>query len=508
MKHTIPIILLLLCELDIFAQNMVSNSTLERIEKLLLHHEVKAADSLFRQEPLNYGNDCSSYQADGVVGLLFYYQEKYEEAISIMNAAMSKMDSLRLWDCENYLKTAYYIADSFMHLNKLKECETIINYGLVKCVNSYSNCIYAKKLYQLLLDLYKKGGASSAIIEQVHNEIQKIAINAYASNNLTQDGKQIKENFMYFYDYNTNPTISQKDSMYINLGKAFNLYAIREYDEAIRLYQKVKLNLPAFDPQLEVINECLLVMYSSTAQMDYIETLLSEMIDFSGKYKLDYDQYSLNIWVGHNLYQNGHYRLARTYFERCDTFLDNHKELQDWVEKKKNVLSKMVFNCRSLGEYKEVIRYCKEYSKLADSNNYDEVFFVFYNQGLALRALEKYKGAIKVLETLKTYIRKNQVILNKDFIMLNVLLGVCYDRTNRNNDSFECASLSVDVYKKMELDDKSLLGTLYNNLGKAYLQIGEYDKALFYLNLSVGIQIELAGKVYLNTQSYINECKK
>lgn len=145
MKQIIVVILLLLCGFDISAQNTVSNATLDRIEKLLLHHEIKAADSLLRQEPLNYGNDRSSYQVDFIVGLLFYYQEKYEESIPIMNVAMSKMDDLRLWECENYLKTAYYIADSFMRLKKLKECETVINYVLVKCANSYSNCIYAKK---------------------------------------------------------------------------------------------------------------------------------------------------------------------------------------------------------------------------------------------------------------------------------------------------------------------------------------------------------------------------
>lgn len=421
---------------------------------------------------------------------------------------MSKMDDLRLWECENYLKTAYYIADSFMRLKKLKECETVINYVLVKCANSYSNCIYAKKIFQLLLALYNEKGGSSAVIEQLHNEIQKIAINVYASNNLNQDGGQIKENFMYFYDFITNSKISPKDSIYMNLGKASNLYAIGEYDEAIRLYQKVKLKLPSFDPQLKVINESLLVMYSSTARMGYVEELLPEMIEFSGKYKLDYDQYSLNIWVGHNLFQNGHYSLAQTYFERSDSFLETHKTVQDWVEKKKNVLSKMVLNCRSLVQYEEVIRYCREYLKFADPNNYDENFFVNYNQGLALRALEKYEDAIKVFETLKTYIRKNKGIINENFLMVNVLLGLCYDRTDCNNDFFECASISVDVYKKMQIDDKTLLSVLYNNLGKAYLRKREYNKALSYLSISAEIQIEQTGKVSLNTQSYINECKR
>ena len=46
------------------AQNATSYSTLVRIEKLLLHHKIEAADSLFQQEQLNYGTSHSLYCKD------------------------------------------------------------------------------------------------------------------------------------------------------------------------------------------------------------------------------------------------------------------------------------------------------------------------------------------------------------------------------------------------------------------------------------------------------------
>lgn len=504
MRAFITIIVLFMYVTNSFAQELVSTDFLERIEKLLSRKDIENADSLIKCSHIVFGDDNSSFKEDYIAGLLFYYKEQYGEAISVLSSSLTKMDHQQLWDCENYLKTAFYLADSYIHLDKIKDSETVINYALVKSVNSYNTCLYAKKIFQLLLTIYERLGYSSSVIEQVHNEIQKIAINIYASNISNKDGEDVREKFLFF----TSPAFAQEDTLSLFQGKAAYLYIIGEYEEAIRLYEKVKSGLPIFDPQLKGINESLLVMYSSTAQMEHIEELLPEMLEFSRKYELDYDQFSLNNWVGHNLFQNGHYSLARIYFERCDSFLETHKTTQDWVEKKKNMLSKMVLNCRLLGEYNEVIRYCKEYSKFIDSKYYEEYFFVNYHQGLALRALEKYEDAIKALEALMTYVQKNQGSINENIIMVNLLLGICYDRTNRSNDFFKCASTSIDVYKKMQLNDNSLLGTLYNNLGKAYLQRGEYNKALSFLNLSAGIQIEQTGIVSQNTKRYIDECKR
>ncbi len=508
MKHVITSIIFLMYGIIISAQNATSYSTLVRIEKLLLHHEIKAADSLLQQEQLIYGTSRSLYQVDCTVGLLFYYQEKYEESISTMGVAISKMDSLRLWDCDYYLKSAYYIADSYMHLNKIKESEAVINYALVKCVNSYSNCIYAKKLYQLLLVIYEKVGCSPAVIEQVHNEIQKIAINIYASDISNQDGEDIKEKFMFWYEYVTSPTISKEDSMFMNQSKATYLYAIGEYEEAIRLYENVKMRLPKYDEQLQGINESLLVLYSSNAQTDDINRLLPEMYEYSLQKKLDYDLYSLNVWVGYNLNQNGHFKEAQYYYQQCDSFLNANKNIPNWIEKKKNVLSKIVYNCRSLEEYENVIKYSKEYASFSNSTIFDEYYFVNYNQAYAYCAIKNYDEAISILKKLRSFIESNNSTNSMAYIMTNVMLGVSYIRAFKNNESIECTSTAIDTYKRMELNDKSLLGTLYNNIGKAHLQKEEYKKALSFLNLSAEIQIEQTGMIFPNTQSYIDECKR
>lgn len=507
MRIIIIIIILILPGTNVSAQTSSSTISLDRIEKLLSRLDIEYADSLLMQKQLDFGSSKSSYREDYIAGLLFYYKKQYEKSISVMSVALDKMDSQQLWDCENYLKTIYYIADSYIHLDKMKESETIINNALVKCVNSYNKCFYAKKIFQLLLAIYNQLGYSSAVIEQVHNEIQKIAINIYASDNSNKDGEDIRERFMFFYNYITSPTLSKEDSLNMYQGKAAYLYSIGEYEEAIRLYEKVKIQLPKFDQQLKGINESLLVMYSSTAQMDNTEKLLHEMYEYSTQMKLDYDPYSLNIWVGHNLNQNGHFKLAQLYYENCDSILNANRSITEWEEKKGNILTKMVFNSCSLGAFEKVIKYCKEYADFFDKGTYDELFFIYYHQGLALRGLEKFEDAIKILEKLKIFIQKNNNNSYMDYIMVNVILGVCYYKTNRINESLECASTAVDVYKRNQIDNKSLLGTMYNNIGKAYLQKGAYKKALPYLNLSADIQIEQTGAVSKDTQYHIDKCK-
>lgn len=508
------LVLLLICiahELDISAEKtVVSEAMLNRVEMLLMKKEIKEAEKLLNQEIMNLKDSIytSSYRYNFVVGLLYYNKESYEASISAMETAITEMDSLLLWDCENYLKTAYYIADSYIHINKMKESEMVINHALIKCVNSYSNCIYAKKIYQLLLVIYNEMGCSEAVMEQIHNEIQKIAINIYSSNKSNKDGEQVRDHFMFFYNYINSPALTSKDSIYMNEGRAAYLNIIGEDEESIRLYEKVKVKLPKYDQQLRTIYESLQKLYSKTGRTNSIDKLLSEMYEYSSKMNLDYNEYTENIVVGYYLNQSGYYHLAQIYYERCDSFLNANRELQDWINKKTNILSKMVFNCRSSGSYDKVIYYCKEYEELVKAPNYDDVFFIHYNQGLALRAVENYREALKEYEYLKSYVQDKKNTNHIDYVMINCLLGVCYANINKNDESIGCTNIAIDLYQSLNMDDISLLGSLYNNLGKAYLQKKDYNKAMQFLKISAEIQIEENGMVSENTQRYINECNR
>ena len=45
--------------------------------------------------------------------------------------------------------------------------------------------------------------------------------------------------------------------------------------------------------------------------------------------------------VHNNLNQNGHFSEAQYYYQQCDSFLKTNKTIPNWVEKKKNVLSRI-----------------------------------------------------------------------------------------------------------------------------------------------------------------------
>ncbi len=501
----------MMCGINISAQNSISKTTLERVEKLLLHHEIEYADNLLRQEQFSFGNANSSFKEDFVAGLLLYYKEMYEESVSAMNIAITKMDSLHMWDCENYLMTVYYIAYSYIHLDKLKESEAVINYALVKCANTYDTCIHAKKLYQLLLIIYEKLNYSPAIIEQIHNEIQKLSINIFFSNNQNKENEKIKDSFMFFYNYITSPSISYEDSITMDEGKATYLSVIGEDNEAIRLYERVKEKNKDFpDKSVDVnsINESLLIMYSKIANIDALELLLPELYAYSERMNLGKNIYTYNMVAGYNLSKEKHFKLAQIYYERCDSFLNANKGLPDWIEMKGNVLSKMVFNCRSLNMFDKIIDYCKEFASLSSHLNYDEHFFVYYNLAKAFLGKEECKKSIDILEKLVKYIKDNKGTSNMDYLMSNCLLGVSYNKINKNDESIKCISTAIDIYNKLGIDKNNILESLYHNMGKSYLDKGNYPKALSYLNIAAEIQLDQIGKVSGETQKYIEECKK
>ena len=501
----------MMCGIIVSAQNSISKTTLERVEKLLLHHEIDSADKLLREGQFSFGNANSSYKENFIAGLVFYHKEMYEESVSEMNIAITKMDSLHIWDCENYLMTVYYIADSYIHLNKLKESEAVINKALIKCANTYDTCLYAQKMYQLLLIIYERLNYSPSIIEQTHNELQKISINIFCSNNQNKESEKIKDSFMFFYNYIKSPSISYEDSITMDQGKASYLYKIGEYDEAIRLFERVKEKnkcVPGNSVDVNSINESLLIMYSTRANIDALELLLPELYAYSERMNLGKNIYTENIVAGYYLREGKHFNLAQIYFERCDSFLNANKGLPDWIDMKGNVLYMMVYNCRSLNMFDKIIDYCKEYASLSNHLNYDQHFFVNYNLAQAYMGKEKYKKSIEILENLKQYINDNKGTSNMDYLMSNLLLGVNYNDTNKSEESIKCISTAIDIYKTLGIDDKGLLAPLYHNLGKAYLDKGNYQKALSYLNIAAEIQLDQIGKVADKTQRYIEECKR
>ena len=501
MKQIIIIITFLTFGYNVSAQSLINDPILQKVERLLERH-TKDAELLFnRINPNDYRESKDwQFQYHYISGLLAYQQGAFDNAIEELASTIVELDNRCQWDCENYLKVAYYLADSYIKKGKNIESEQVINYALIKCVSIYDTCIYAKKMYQLLLYLLKDMDNPTHILEQIHNEIQKIAINIYASNAKNKNGEDVQKHFLYWYNYITNPLLSAEDSIMMYKGKAAYLYEIEEYEEAIRLFEYVKEKSPKEGDDYRRNNESLLIMYSATANIKEIEKLLFEM------YSYGEDPYLVDCVVGSNLFYNNYYELAQKYFERSDSFLNINKNLPDWKGKKRNILSKLIINSHYMNAPHKTIDYCNEYkATILEMSDYEDLHYTYYYQGLALITLEKYEEAIDMFNILLSNCAKAK---NDDsYVEINNYLGVCYIKMNQSGKSIRYLMSALDAYKQKNMDNVYLLQILNHNIGKAYLDEKKYKDALHYLNTSADIQVKINGIISEKTQSYINQCK-
>ena len=496
------------------AQGTYSKGVLDQVETLISQKKYIEADRILLQiDKSVIANESSETKARYyfLLGLSQFDQGIYEKAINELLLSLNEQDLTQKWDCENYLRTAYLISSSYFNLKKYEESKEVINNSLIKCARIWDTCIYSKLMYQLLVIIHEKLEGSPFAIEQIHNEIQLIAINLYASNPHNKDGAEIKDRFMYWYNKLIDRSnIKKNDSLYMEVAfsKAAYLRSVKEFDESIRLNEIIRQNTDEDDENIFTIYDSLLQMYAETSNKDSIESILSAIYSYSDKHNLGKDTFTECMVVAHILLNKGDYNLSQMYYERVNNYLNQNKDIDDWKSKKETVLSWLIWNYRSLGKYNEILGCCEEYEKLSESLNYEEICFIKYQEGYALLGLENYERAIHVLNDLVMATKEQRQEKTEENVRANQLLGICYSKTDDSTKSIERLITALETYTSINMDDESVLASLYYTLGKEYHKQNQSAKALPYLEKSAAIQNKIFGETNEYTKQLIEECKK
>lgn len=494
--------------MQIGAQVTDSNGLLDQAEILISQNNCVKADSILQKiDESVIAHDSSEIRIryKYLLGLAQFNQGNYERALNEFVLSLKELDSRQDWDCEKYLKTAYLISSSYFNLGKYEDSKEFINKLLIKCSSLWDACIFSKMMYQLLLRIYEKLGGSPYEIEHIHNEIQLIAINIYASDPHNKDGEEIKNNFMYWY--NKDPDIGSNDFSKVAFGKSAYLRSIKEFDEAIRLNEFIRRNVD--DDEIKpIVYESLLQMYAETSNKDSIESVLSDLYSYSDKHNLGKNPFTECMVAAHILFNKGNYELSQMYYERVNNYLNQNKDIDDWNSKKKVVLSWLICNYQSLGKDNELLNCCEEYEKLSETLNFEEICFVKYQEGYALLGLENYERAIHVLNDLLMATKEQGQEKTEENVRANQLLGICYSKTDDSAKSIECLTTAIETYTNINMDDESVLANLYHTIGKEYHKQNQFEKALSYLEQSAAIQNKIFGATNENTKQLIEECKK
>lgn len=489
-----------------------NNTILNRAELLLQNSEIRLADSLLNivEKKVCYDPDDLKVKYHCLKGTTSFLEKKYEFSLIEFSKALCLMDSLQLWNCDNYMKATFYKSEILKQMGDYQTCEEIINEATIKCAEIFESCEYTKMMYKSLLDIYINTDPLSPIIEQLHNEIQKTAINIYAKKVNTNEVQKIKDEFMYFYNSTADISfVDKSDSLYyLSLySKVVYLQLIQENEEALRLLQIVKGYLEDGSSYKNDYYVSILGLYAAVANVDSIEKILPEVYSYSNRYGFSLNEYNANVYIGYMLENNGHYNLAKNYYERVDSFLYNNKQLSDWNDKKKNILTKMIYNGVSLSDYKKVVSFCEEYESLFGVAGFNEMYFLYYNKGLSLNHLELYSQSILTLNKLYQEILNKRMEDKPGYVWLYYYLASSYYCNEQYQESINFLLNAIAIYDKLKMSHTDILSHLYNDLGKSYMMLGDYNNALCPLEKSADIQLSTIGYVNEKTQGYINDCK-
>lgn len=503
------ILLLSFCSLTSFAQERKIKELFDRVEITISNKEFNIADSLMQTVNKDeITSDSMNYCYYSIIGRINYYQKNFDRSKDALSISLSLLDSMQIWDCENYIKHAYYLADSYLKTNDLTTSEDIINETMIKCASIWEECEYSKKMLKLLLNIKSKASNTSAIIEQIHNEIQKIAMKVHVKKYNTNKDKEYQKSFEVLYNVirDRSRKIEDEDYYRAYYGIAAYMQIIKEYDEAARLFSLVK-DFFSEEKDKENIYSSLLAMYAALAQKDSIDNLLPEIYDFCKKYNIDKDQYSENVYVGYMMNKNRHYEDAQIYYNNADVYLNEHTDIPDWKEKKLNLLSKMIFNQRNLTNHETTLLFIDQFESLSDIEDFYTYYFINLERGLALMNLNKYDLALTAFENVRHKIDTSNIPDVRDEYMSLYYLGVCYYENGQYKKSIKTIEKCLSIINDKKENRPDMLALCNLNLGRSYLKLKDYKKALSLLNSSAEIQLKIKGYVGENTISYIKKCK-
>ena len=113
--------------------------------------------------------------------------------------------------------------------------------------------------------------------------------------------------------------------------------------------------------------------------------------------------------------------------------------------------------------------------KKGQANIYSNMGNVYYNQGEDIEALELYLKALKYAEESKDTLRMLTALGN---------IGAIYGKKKQTYDK------AIDFYRRsfsleIKTNDTSSLGITSVNLGEVYMEMGNYDSAKFYFDISL-----------------------
>ena len=486
-------------------------------------------------------------------GSCLYFLDRFEEAIPCLNKALLRMEKLPRKDCL-YLELFYGIGSCYSNLKQYIEAEKFFRRGVTKGNILGLNCSITTQTLSELSEVYYALGytkfasdCSAKINSNVNvlpedswlNRVDLLLdlADSYEVQNKFDDEIETYNKILQLIDSN----IGKDNEDYLTYSSLFfqRLLLINRTDDAISVLKQM------IDVGNRLNNNNILVcdayenFLELSAKKNDVETV-DKNLPSAVKYILHTKEYD---WQNHNLYEI----IGNAFFEAGNDSCGRQYLEKLWNDQ----LPHTIRSLSNLGFYyfdknpQKSLSYFKETESLISDSTNLVTKKVIYNHIFALYSkLKQFDEAIQYAQIVAPYIKKIDgndlysshliswamvLVGNKQpkraFVLFKEVNDHLPELSNRTKmlyySQYGYASLGntnyTEAIKALENgitisietygENNVFLTTMYHNLGRAYMLIHDYNKALQYLNKSKDLQIKLNGKAMQRTLDYIKECE-
>lgn len=372
----------------------------------------------------------------------------YKECITPCKEAITLFEGIDLRQYE-YLDAWYIIATAYHRLKDYKNAESYYRKGILRSVTVRVDKVrqYRSNLYLNLGNLYKEQG-DTLLAEECYKRVEK-----------SQERELIDVDHLNYIEWET--------AQWTQVNR---LVGEKQYEEASNFYA------------------------------DFIKTIKEKKGNRYGAYLLAVCSRGI---------------LLSRYVNKIDDAIPLFEELitlSDSIEPpNENICSAYcnLVSCYSKkGNYEAVDNIILKgvtYLKKANIKDYPpHMIYRFAGNGAYWKS--DYNGAIRYYEQ---YLSIPEREAGTNYEEITSQLSVSYifsGQPQKAKDILEHL-LKTDA-KRLQKENGEILATVYHNLGRAYMLIGETGSALMYFNKSQVLQSTIYGEISERTLQYIQECSK
>lgn len=192
-------------------------------------------------------------------------------------------------------------------------------------------------------------------------------------------------------------------------------------------------------------------------------------------------------------YKSAQYKKALDGYLVLLNNVDSQQEKADLEYKVGKCYYKIGYFSAALSHYQQVIDANEFVDNELKGDCYNEIASVMYKQGNLKDALESIEQAQKLID--ETSPKKAEIYNN---------IGRIYYKMKEFQKSLFYFQLSLSIKEQIYSLNDVEIAVSYNNLGVIYMELGNYERALKYLEISLSIRRERNGDSHPDTATTYN----